>query len=76
MAMLVAARGMRLPRNSSVSVNITPVERAAVRVVLDTISSPGGLGPFLLVTHVKNVIVTIKPKTVTMMKVLQIRREV
>lgn len=74
--MLVAAHGMKVQRNYGVNVNITPVDRAAVAVVLDTISSPGGPGPFLLVTCVKNVIVTIKPKTVTMMKVLQIRREV
>lgn len=69
MAMLAAARGMKLQRNYSVSVNITPAERAAVCVVPGTISSPGGPEPFLLVTHVNNVIVTIKPKTVTMMKV-------
>lgn len=76
MAMLVAAHGMKLQRNYSVSVNITPVERAAVGVVRGTTSSPGGLALFLLATRVKNVIVTIKPKTVTMMKVLQIRGEV
>jgi len=76
MAMLVAVHGMKLQRSYSVSVSITPAERAAVGVVQGTTNSPGGPAPFLLGTHVKNVIVTIKLKTVTMMKVLQIRGEV
>lgn len=42
-----------LSRNCSVDVNITPAARAAVGAALDTISSPGGQGPFLLVTCVK-----------------------
>nr|CCQ43326.1 alternative protein LAMA1 [Homo sapiens] len=76
MAMLVAAHGMKLQRNCSVNVSIILAGRAVTGAVLGTISSPGGREPCPPAIHVKHVIVTIKPKTVTMMKVLQSRRKV
>lgn len=76
MVMLVAVHGMKLQRNCSVNVSIILAGRAVTGAVLGTISGPGGLELCPLAIHVKHVIVTIKPKTVTMMKVLHSRRRV
>lgn len=75
MAMLVAAHGMKVQRNSSVSVNITRVGTDAIDAALGTTSSLGDPALFLPGTRVKNAIATIKPKTVTMMKMWPIRGE-